>query len=103
MGTGNNLSGAKHAPEGFIDHNETELPICPHCGYELHLDEAYKNVVVAGGKTISEEDSICIDDALRMDEPTDFTVRCPSCDWLFILTATLAVRFTSKKGVERHG
>lgn len=72
MGTGNNLSGAQHAPEGFIDHNDTELPICPHCGYELHLDEAYKNIV-------SNTEFGSIGDALRVDEPADFAVHCPSC------------------------
>lgn len=93
MGIGNNLSGAQHAPKGFIGHNDTGLPVCPHCGYELHLDEAYKNIV-------SNTEFENINDALRVDEPADYAVHCPSCETLFTLTATLAVRFSTSKEVK---
>ena len=33
----NGQGAPQHAPDGFIDHIETEAPVCPYCGRALDL------------------------------------------------------------------
>lgn len=81
-----------HAPEGYIDHDDTDLVVCPNCGYELTEQEAKDAVIDCA--------PIYIEDVIRMDEPTTFHAICPSCTLDFDLTATMRVTYSTAKAGE---
>lgn len=96
METRNGLSDAQHAPKGFIDHNDTENPVCPNCGYVLSLEEAHNSVInctVAGCYAACMLDDECIPDG----QAREYIALCPSCELDFAMTAERGIRFSTSK------
>lgn len=76
-----------HAPEGYIDHNDTDLVVCPNCGYELTSEEAEAAVL---------DFWVCPE----TNAEQTVTAICPECELDFALTAKRSIRYSTAKAGE---